>query len=57
MLASHCADTNGHTTTHSAQPVGVYAPLNVFFDKNDELDLDTFKRHALRVAQAGGMHA
>lgn len=44
---------NGHGQT--LLPVGVYAPLNTFFDPvTEDLDLETFKKHALRIAQAGG---
>ncbi|ORY92919.1 hypothetical protein BCR35DRAFT_274061 [Leucosporidium creatinivorum] len=42
---------NGHGQT--LLPVGVYAPLNTFYDASEELDLETFKKHALRIAQAG----
>lgn len=35
-------------------PRGVYAPLNTFYNDDESLDLETFKKHAQYVASAGG---
>ncbi|TNY22718.1 putative dihydrodipicolinate synthase [Rhodotorula diobovata] len=34
-------------------PRGVYAPLNTFYNDDESLDLETFKKHAQYVASAG----
>ncbi|KAK4046205.1 hypothetical protein OIV83_006237 [Microbotryomycetes sp. JL201] len=45
---------NGSSTARAPIAPGVYAPVNTFFDsQTEDLDLDTFKRHALYIAQSG----
>ncbi|KAM0787795.1 hypothetical protein ACM66B_003849 [Microbotryomycetes sp. NB124-2] len=45
---------NGHTATPAPIEPGVYAPVNTFFDpETEDLDIETFKRHALYIAQSG----
>ncbi|KAI0325444.1 dihydrodipicolinate synthetase [Cubamyces sp. BRFM 1775] len=41
------------TTANSAPPPGVYVPAVVFFDENEELDLEAIKAHVLRLARGG----
>lgn len=49
--------TNGHpngSTARRALRSGIYAPTMTFFDKETEdLDLQTIKKHAIRLAKAG----
>jgi 4-hydroxy-2-oxoglutarate aldolase len=32
-------------------PLGIYVPAVLFFDENDELDVESIKTHVLRLAQ------
>ena len=32
-------------------PPGIYVPAVIFFNENDELDIDAIKTHALRLAK------
>ena len=32
-------------------PPGVYVPAVLFFDENEELDIDSIKAHVLRLAK------
>ncbi|KAK4049102.1 hypothetical protein OIO90_005572 [Microbotryomycetes sp. JL221] len=46
--------SNGNGIVAAAIQPGVYAPLNTFFDNDtQDLDLETFKRHAYNIASAG----
>ncbi|WWC65818.1 uncharacterized protein I303_108440 [Kwoniella dejecticola CBS 10117] len=42
--------TNGHTRT--LKP-GVWAPIPTFFDEQENLDLDTFRKHVVKLAKVG----
>ncbi|KAI5479172.1 Zn(2)-C6 fungal-type transcription factor [Pseudohyphozyma bogoriensis] len=59
MGASNASYVNGHGANLIPSPSktlskGVYAPLNAFYHPGTEdLDLDTFKKHAVRIAEAG----
>lgn len=48
--------TNGNGISHTPTIApGVYAPLNTFFlPGSQDLDIPTLKRHAVRIAGAGG---
>ena len=48
--------TNGNNVAHAPTIApGVYAPLNTFFlPGSQDLDIPTLKRHAVRIAGAGG---
>ncbi|WWC73735.1 uncharacterized protein I206_107707 [Kwoniella pini CBS 10737] len=44
------AATNGHTRT--LKP-GVWAPIPTFYDDEENLDLDTFRKHVVKLAKVG----
>jgi len=45
---------NGTSNGHSrVLKHGVWAPIPTFYDDNEELDLETFKSHVLRLANSG----
>lgn len=52
-------DVNGTATEKSEESeqrrpdAGIYVPTLAFFDSNEDLDLDTTRKHALRLARAG----
>ncbi|KAF2196016.1 aldolase [Delitschia confertaspora ATCC 74209] len=50
--------SNGHTNGHSRQRTplrhGIYSPTMTFFNpETEDLDLDTIRKHAVRLAKAG----
>ena len=34
-------------------PKGIYTPIPTFFDEKEDLDLDSFRKHANQIARAG----
>jgi L-threo-3-deoxy-hexylosonate aldolase len=45
---------HGHTTTRRPLLPGIYAPTMTFFDpETEELDIQTIKKHAVRLAKSG----
>ncbi|KAJ2906648.1 uncharacterized protein MKZ38_000903 [Zalerion maritima] len=53
MATNGTTNGNGFPAPGCPLPLGIYAPTMTFFTDDEELDIPTIKRHAVRLAKAG----
>ncbi|PWN88818.1 putative dihydrodipicolinate synthase [Acaromyces ingoldii] len=53
-MTGFCKETEEARPIKRALSPGVYTPLPTFFDDDEELDLDSYRKHLLETTRAGG---